>query len=214
MKSGGNKVQESEAERALAEVAQQRFADYKQRWQPLQKRAAEFVSSLGKDDSIERTKAAGQANLATRKAFSDAEDQLEAGAQARGIRSDSARAKLGKVALGNAEATSQGIGQVAADQSVDDAYAQGLAKIMAMGRGASSDAISGLTQAAQAGAKQAQFDASNALADQLGNAELIGTVAGIGLDAASGFFKPKPNPALTSRAPSSVGIGSSSFAGP
>lgn len=213
MKNGGAKVQETEAERALAEVARERFADYKKRWQPLQIRAAELVKSYADPNSVDRQRIEGQANLGTRQAFTDADQKLEEAAQARGIRSGSARAKLGRVALDNAEATSQGIGQVGADQAMDQAYAEGLSKIMAMGRGQSSGAIEGMGTAARTAASRAQLDAKNALEDQMGNAELIGTVAGIGLDAASGFFKPKANPAMTSRAPSSVGINADPFAG-
>jgi hypothetical protein len=175
------KVQETEQERALAEVASQRIADYKQRWAPLITRVGEMTRSMKAPDSFEREQMRGKVAGATRVAFSDATSKAETAERNAGIRSSSARSKLNTVEQGAEEATSVGIGLTKADQAIDDAYTQGLSQIMALGRGQAAGAVSNLGKSATMAGQQAGFDAQMSARKRAGNAQLAGQVAGIGI---------------------------------
>jgi hypothetical protein len=186
------KTQETEAERAFAEVAQQRIADYKQRWAPLIDRAKQLTTDMGKEGSVARQQAAGATNLANQDQFARANEQVDTANRNSGIRASSARAKLGTTELADSQAMSAGIGAMQADQAVDDAYTQGLAQIAALGRGQALQAVSGMGAAAGMAGQQASFDAERAANRRAGNAQLAGTVAGAGIGAAGRYFSAPP----------------------
>lgn len=180
------KVAETEQERALAEVATQRLQDYKTRWMPLITRVGELTRESYAPDSFERESLKGKTVGATRMAFSDANEKAEAQMANAGVRSSSAKAKLGMAEAGDTEATSAGIGMAKADQAIDQAYVEGLSKIMSLGRGQATGAIRGMGEAAGDAAQQAQLDAARAQRRRQGNAQLVGQVAGIGIGAMAG----------------------------
>lgn len=204
------KVKETEAERAFAEVAQQRIADYKQRWAPLIDRAKQLTVDMGKEGSTARQQAQGASNLANQDQFARADQQIDAANRNSGIRASSARAKLGTAELGDSQAMSTGIGAMQADQAVDDAYTQGLAQIAALGRGQASQAMSGMGAAASMAGQQAAFEAGRAANRRAGNAQLAGTVIGAGIGAAAGGFRmpgaPPPAPMSPVYDPTGQGI--------
>jgi len=177
------KVEETEQERALAEVATQRLNDYKTRWMPLITRVGELTREAYEPDSFERESLKGKAVGATRMAFGEAGEKTDAAMANAGIRSSSAKAKLGTAEAGDVEATSAGIGMAKADQAIDEAYVQGLSKIMALGRGQATSAIRGMGDAAGDAAQQAQLDAARTQRRRMGNAQLGGQLAGMALTA-------------------------------
>jgi hypothetical protein len=197
------KVGETEGERAFAEVAMQRIADYKQRWMPVIQRAGEIVRSMGAEDSVERQRVAGATVGATRQKFTGAVEATEKANRAAGVRADSGRAKLGTIAMGDAEAMSAGIGTTKADQAIDDAYVQGLTKIMQLGRGQAAGAIRNMGDVARDAASVAQSDAALAASRRMGNADLAGTMIGAGI----GAMGDRPRTPAPSRTPSSAGLG-------
>ena len=175
------KVQETEQERALAQVASQRIADYKRRWAPLITRVGEMTRAMKAPDSFEREQMRGKVTGAARVAFTDAKSKAETAERSAGVRSSSARSKLNAVEQGAEEATSVGIGRTRADQAIDDAYTQGLSRIMALGRGQAAGAVSNLGKSASMASQQAGFDAQMSARKRAGNAQLAGQVAGIGI---------------------------------
>jgi hypothetical protein len=176
-------IPETAAERALADVAKAKLADYKQRWLPLQMRMAEQIQTMGKADSEERVRARGASAADTNVAFGRAGEQLASQQQNRGINTGSSRFKLAQANLGSDQARSRGMGRELAEQSVDDAYVGGLQKIMALGRGQEASASENLGRAAGLSADVAARDAYASAAERAGGYEIGGLAAGGALGA-------------------------------
>lgn len=171
--------QQTEQERALADVARQQLADFDQRWRPQQQRLARQVVAAAAPDSFERRRAATMAKADTGAAFAGAREKVNAGAAASSQFGGSGH-KLALAGLDTDQATSSGLATAAADQAADDAMVSGLNTITALGRGEKATAINGMAQAASASAAQARADAERSLQNRMGNAQLAGTAAGVG----------------------------------
>jgi len=178
-KSG--QVQETPAQRALAEHAVAQLQDYKQRWLPVQQKLARQIEEQGAPDSAARRLAAGKSSTDTAIAFDKAGKGLEASLSNAGVGPGSSRANLGVTGLGTDAAASTAAGHMISDQMIDDAYLQGLGALASVGRGERASVGQSLTAQAQQSSAQAQADASAALMERQGNAALAGQVAGFGL---------------------------------
>lgn len=183
-KSAGEQ-KETPQQRAFAEVAMAQMADYRKRWLPLQRKLAEDVTAAGKADSSERQRAAGKAATDSAIRFGEAKGAVESALSDRSGSVGSSASKLGITGMGQDEATSRGLGFVAADQAIDDAYLEGLGMIAQMGKGERAGALRGMGDVAAMSGRQAAQDAELAAAKRAGNAQLVGQVAGFGL--AGGF---------------------------
>jgi hypothetical protein len=186
MSKGGDQVQETVAQRAMAEHAVNLMNDYRQRWLPVQQKLAQQVEAMGAEGSAARREAQGKAATDTQLQFSQAQGALEKGLTNAGAAPGSSRASLAITGMGADLAKSKGLSTMIADQQIDDAYTQGLSALMNIGQGkAGSVANSMAIQAQQSGA-QARADASAALAEKQAYGELAGQVAGYGLQTALG----------------------------
>lgn len=195
----GNKnagqVQETDADRALAATAQARLNDYKTRWMPVQQRLAQTVQAMGAPGSNERQRAVGNANIDTNLQFGRAGEGVATQQANTGINTGSGRFKLAQANLGSDEARSRGIGAEVGQQSIDDAYVQGLTSLMGIGRGQSGMAMSGLDKSAKISGEVAASDAANAASERAGQGEAIGTGLGLGFGAMKkSWDTPKPIP--------------------
>lgn len=179
---GGEQRGETEAERAMAQVAVEKLRDYKLRWAPLIERTAETVKGMapGDPNSTERVSARGRAATETTAQFGRAGDRAEAGMENRGVGASSSAFRLGKVNLGTDEAKSRGLAVAGSEQAVDQAYVEGLTDLMNLGHGKESAASGGLERSAALAARQAEADADASAANRAGNARLVGTGAGMG----------------------------------
>lgn len=184
MSKGGNQVQETPAQLALAQYAQNQMADYKARWLPVQQRLAAQIQNIGKPDSAERRGAMGRASTDTAIQFAQATGALEKALAKTGVGVGSSRGKLAVAGLGADEARSRGLGTTVAEQQVEDAYTKGLTALMQQGRGEKATVASSLGAQAQMSAQQARADAAAALEERMGTAQLAGTAAGYGLQQA------------------------------
>ncbi len=176
-------AQETEQQKAMATLAVERLADYKKRWLPLQQEMLGRVQDMGKPDSFERKKLAGKVATDNAVAFADAGTKTQGVLSEMGAAPGSSKAKLAMTGLGDDQATSKAMGLTAGDQSIDDAYLQGLSTIAALGRGQGGQAMKGMQQIANQSGLEAQYDAERSAAKRAGNAQLIGNIAGIGLTA-------------------------------
>lgn len=180
MSKGPTQVQETPQQKAMAEFATNQLADYKARWLPVQQHLASTVQESGAADSTTRRMASGKAATDTAIQFAGAQDKLTStGANTVGL--GSSRAKLAISGLGTDQARSKGLGAVAADQQVDDAYTQALGALTSIGKGESAQVASSMSNQASMSARQAQADAEASMATRAGNMQLVGQVAGFGL---------------------------------
>lgn len=200
---GGDERGETEAERAMAQVAVAKLRDYKMRWAPLIERTAETVKGLADPNAPERVRARGRAATETTAQFGRAEEALEKGLQDRGVGASSAAFRLGKVNLGSDLAKSRGLAVAGADQAVDQAYIEGLTDLMNLGRGKEAAATGGLERSAGLAARQAEADAMAAASSRAGTAQMFGTAAGAGLG--YGYRRPPP------QSPQSGGLNMSGY---
>lgn len=178
---GSNQVQETPAQKALAETAKARMADYEQRWLPVQKKLTSQVQQAGAEGSAQRRQAAGMTGANVEQAFGTAEDKLQARLSGTGALPGSSKANLAVAGLGLDKAQSKGLGLTGADQQMDDAYLRGLSAITAIGQGKQATADSGLVQQAQTSGAQARRDAELALQARMNNAELGAQAVGYGV---------------------------------
>lgn len=179
MSKGGSEVKETTQQRAMTEFAVNQLQDYTKRWLPLQKRLAAQTMESGAAGSAARKSAAGRSNVDTQIAFAEAEGALEKRLAGTGRNVGAAM-----TGMSDNKATSRGMGQVAADQSVDDAYTETLAALAATGRGERAGVANSLSRQAAISGDQAAADAQAALAKETAIGETVGGLAGYGLQAA------------------------------
>lgn len=199
--AGRNKgtVPETEAERALAEIARQRFADFQSRWLPLQAEAASRLRSMAQPDSFERRTAQGIFGAETARAFTQAERGIEAREWAGGINPASGRAKLRAAGMQADRAAATGIGFSRANQIIEDAYVRGMQALMASGRGQQASAASALGNVGVLAQQAAASDAAAAAANRATGYDLAGT--GIGF---AGMALRRPRTSSEPPGPSNV----------
>lgn len=185
---GGNSVQETPAQRALAEHANNLMADYQKRWAPVQQRMIETTQTMGLEGSSVREAAAGRAGADVEARFGQAGQKLQAGLNATGAGVGSSKAKLAMGGLSLDKAAAKGQNISISDQAVTSAYMQGLSSIAAMGRGERAQVNTGLADQANMSARQAAQDADISLQNRMGNAQLAGQAVGLGFSQAM-----KPN---------------------
>ena len=179
MSKGGSEVKETAQQRAMTEFAVNQLQDYTKRWLPLQKRLAAQTMESGAAGSAARKSASGRANVDTQIAFGQAADTLE-----KKFAGSGRNVATGMMGLSDNAATSRGMGRVAADQSVDDAYTETLAALAATGRGERAAVGNALSRQASMSGQQAAMDAETALAKEGAVGQVVGQVAGYGLQAA------------------------------
>jgi hypothetical protein len=175
MGGGGDEIQETSAQKAVAEIASKEAADYYQRWVPVQKRFMSRVTDTKgrKDVALGRT----SAEVAGR--FSEAQQGLDATLANRGVGLGSGRQVLAAGNLGGAEAQSRGSGLAGTDQALDAEYLQGLAQIVGIGRGQKTAATQGLDAVSRISGMHAAADAEAAAARHAGIGQAIGTGVGM-----------------------------------
>lgn len=184
-----DEVKETAAQRAAMEYSAKKFADYKQRYLPLQIRMAEQIKSLKSFDSADRKRARGAASTETAAKFSQAQSGMEAALTASGAGPGSSKFKLATTGLGEDMATAQSMGLTATDQAIDNAYVEGLTAIQNIGRGKEAQVSGAIERQAAMSAQEAQFGAEMAARNRAGNRQLVGTALGYGLSQAM----PGPN---------------------
>lgn len=205
MSKGGSEVKETAQQRAMTEFAVNQLQDYTKRWLPLQKRLAAQTVESGAAGSAARKSAAGRSNVDTQIAFAEAEGALEKRLAGTGRNVGAAM-----TGMSDNKATSRGMGQVAADQSVDDAYTETLAALAATGRGERAAVGNALSRQAGMSGQQAAMDAETALAKEGAVGEVAGQLAGYGLQAAM-RPSPKPQPLPTGTTPTVLGAQADGF---
>lgn len=181
MGGGDGQQQETAQERALAQHAKDSYADWKQRWLPLQKQLARSITASAAEGSPQRGLAAGKASTDTAIQFADAGAKLEKQLTNQGAGLGSGRFAMATTGLGDDAAKSTGTGLMISDQQINDAYIEGLSALTSLGQGQRAQVGDAMGLQARQSAQQAQADASVALENRAGNAELLGQFAGYGL---------------------------------
>jgi hypothetical protein len=186
MGKGPKKLDETEQERALAEIAAQRFNRYKEVFAPLEDQYIQQVFDVRDQSNYEN--AGGIAAAQFQKEFQTGQDKLSDQMFQQGVDPSSGAFQENSAALRRAQAVGQGLGVSGAKVANTDRFYQGLRGVMAIGQGQASDAIEGMAGIA----RQSQETANAAAARAFDKSSAIrsGVSAGLGY-AASPFVDSK-----------------------
>lgn len=147
-KSESGQLGDTAQERQLADMALQRYSQYKQKWQPVQQQAIAMVNKMGQAGSMERERAKTQSVGAVGAEFDEAAGQVDDAYANRGVGINSGSAKMGMEKVQTARAGTQGIAAAGAESDIDRAYVEGLTQIMATGSNQAEQAMSSGAQSA------------------------------------------------------------------
>ena len=176
----GSKVDETEQERALAEIAAQRFNRYKEVFAPLEDQYIQQVFDVRNQSNYET--AGGIAAAQFQKEFQTGQDKLTDQMIQQGVDPSSGAFQENSAALRRAQAVGQGLGVSGAKVANTDRFYQGLRGVTAIGQGQASDAIEGMAGLARQSGEKAAAAAESAF--NRSSAIRSGVSAGLGYAAA------------------------------
>jgi len=185
---GEKKVEETDQQRAFADVMRAKMVDFNTRWKPVLQRFAAHAQRSMDPNSYEHRRAAGMATTDNAAAFAPAKEKLVASEAAKGA-FGSARQKLGLAEMDLDQATSGAMAETNTQQAVDDAALQQMGAAAAMGRGQQATAVNGMRTAADISGRQAAQDAQTALNERIGEVGLAAQAGGMAVGLAAGVPK-------------------------
>ena len=180
MGKGAKKLDETEQERALAEIAAQRFNRYKEVFAPLEDQYIQQVFDVRDQSNYEN--AGGIAASQFQREFQTGQDKLSDQMFQQGVDPSSGAFQENSAALRRAQAVGQGLGVSGAKVANTDRFYQGLRGVMAIGQGQASDAIEGMAGLARQSQERATASAESAF--NKSSAIRSGVSAGLGYAAA------------------------------
>lgn len=196
-KGGSGAPQETAKDRALADVAKAKVADWRQRMRPLQQMQAKRIDEMGGEDSVERHQARAMATTDADAAFAQANQQAQRQVSLSGNTGQSSD-KLGVTTRANDQASSVGSTTAQTDMNVDAARIGGLSNVVALGQGREANALNAMAADAGMARQMAAADAEASLARDASTAALLSKGAGM---AAGAYMTRKPEAPVTSLTP-------------
>lgn len=166
---------ETAEQREMADIAAESYDDWRERWLPLQQ--SFFEDTL--DVAPRRRQALDTAATDYAQAFGQAQRGLEGRLQGSGAAPGSGRYAMGLAGFANDRAQSFGQGMADVDALIDDQYAQGLQALIDIGRGERTQALQGLSDAANLAQRRSLADAQNAFENRAAMQGAIGSAAGM-----------------------------------
>lgn len=172
----GKTPKETEEQRALAEIAAQRFNRYKEVFAPLEDQYIQQVMDV-RDQSNYET-AGGLAAAEFQRGFQTGQENLQNEMFQQGVDPSAGAFQENSAALRRAQAVAQGRGVSGAKVANTDRFYQGLRGVAAIGQGQAADAIEGMAGIARSSQEKANTAAENAFTRS--SAVRSGVAAGIG----------------------------------
>ena len=157
---GAKKLDETEEQRAIAEIAAERFNRYKEVFAPLEDQYIKQVFDVRDQGNYET--AGGLAAAEFQREFQNANQQAAGQMMSQGVDPTSGVFQENSAALRRAQAVKQGLGIAGAKIANTDRFYQGLKGVIQMGQGQASDAIGGLSRIAETAQQKANADAESA----------------------------------------------------
>lgn len=175
---GSNEIQETEAQRAAADVAMEQWNLYNSDLKQYEDIFMNKVDDLNSGNEYD--KLAGTAALGTAQSFGEARAGLADSMAAGGIDPTSGKYQNAMSDLETDQALSQTDTTNRAQSSQQDKYVAGLKDVVSIGAGQKAEALAGMGDVANTSLRKAAFDAQNSFADKQATAGLVGAVAGAG----------------------------------
>ncbi|MEH8223800.1 hypothetical protein [Aeromonas veronii] len=177
-KGGSNEIQETEAQRAAADVAMEQWKLYNSDLKQYEDIFMNKVDDL-KNDS-EHDKLAGTAALGTAQSFGEARAGLADSMAAGGVDPTSGKYQAAMSNLDTDQALSQTDTTNRAQSSQQDKYVAGLKDVVSIGSGQKAESLAAMGDVANTSLRKATSDAQSSFQSQQATAGLVGTVAGAG----------------------------------
>lgn len=175
-KGGSNEIQETEAQKAAADVAMEQWDLYKNDLQQYEDLFMDKVDDL--NNEREYDKLSGTAALGTAQAFGEARVGLAGSLAAGGVDPTSGKYQEAMGALETDQALSQTDTTNRAQSSQQDKYVAGLKDVVSIGAGQKAESLAGIGDVATTSLSKATSDAQSSYQSQQATAGLVGTLAG------------------------------------
>lgn len=175
-KGGSGKVEETAAQKALAEVAMQQWQLYQNELKPYEDLFMNKVDDLQREEEFD--KLAGTAALGTAQSFGEARQGLADGMAAAGVDPSSGKYQEAMKALEADQALSQTDTANRAQSSQQDRYVAGLKDVVSMGQGQKAEALAGYNSLASTSLNKAAMDAQSKFNNKQAVMGLVGAVGG------------------------------------
>lgn len=177
-KGGSNEIQETEAQKAAADVAMEQWDLYKNDLQQYEDIFMDKVDDLNSER--EHDKLAGTAALGTAKTFGEARAGLADTMAAGGVDPTSGKYQSAMSNLETDQALSQTDTTNRAQSSQQDKHVAGLKDVVSIGAGQKAESLAGIGDVATTSLRKATSDAQSSYQSQQATAGLVGTLAGDG----------------------------------
>ena len=178
---GGDKVEESEYEKAQALVARQRMDDYQNDFQQYEDKFIQEVVDMNSEENSQRALELSVTPLA--KAFADEGIRIQKSMNAGGVNPNSGKAKSVKSSVAGLQAGAEVDSGSRAVMSQKDNYISGLQNIVAIGQGQAGEAMNGLGDLASMG----QSNAISSAQDSISNKNNVRSGVGLAVGAATRY---------------------------
>ncbi len=175
-KGGSGKVEETAAQKALAEVAMQQWQLYQNELKPYEDLFMNKVDDLNREGEFD--KLAGTAALGTAQSFGEARQGLADGMAAAGVDPSSGKYQEAMKELEADQALSQTDTTSRAQSSQQDRYVAGLKDVVSMGQGQKAEALAGYNSLASTSLNKAAVDAQSKFNNKQAVMGLVGALGG------------------------------------
>lgn len=175
-KGGSGKVEETEAQKALAEVAMQQWQLYQNELKPYEDLFMNKVDDLHREGEFD--KLVGTAALGTAQSFGEARQGLADGMAAAGVDPSSGKYQEAMKELETDQALSQTDTANRAQSSQQDRYVAGLKDVVSMGQGQKAEALAGYNSLASTSLNKAAVDAQSKFNNKQAVMGLAGALGG------------------------------------
>ncbi|UJZ96338.1 hypothetical protein IHC87_17370 [Photobacterium damselae subsp. damselae] len=179
MGGGSNKVKETDAQRAAAEIAAKQWDIYDQDLKGFEDSFIQRVDALNSESNMANTQQGVDLNYAS--SFGNARKQASQHLTAQGIDPSGSRYQSVMDDLQSDQAISQADTINRAQIAEQDRHINGLSDVVAVGAGQKGEALAGMGDVANNSLRKSVADAQDAFNKKAANAQLAGTALGAGV---------------------------------
>lgn len=178
MGGGDSKIEETEQQKALAEVSMKEWQYYLDKYRPFENAYMSDVERMNTTQQYNQV--AGLAAVPVESEFSGAVADTARAMTASGINPNSGAFKGQMDSLDRRKSMVKADSMSQAQLGQQNRYVGGIQNIVRMGQGQSTEAVQGFGDMANMSGQKAQNDARNALQNRMDNAQIGGQVIGAG----------------------------------
>lgn len=176
---GDNKIEETEQQKALAEVSMKEWRNYLDKYRPFENAYMDDVDRMNTSQQYDQV--AGLAAVPVESEFTNAVMQTSDAMVGAGLNPNSGifKAELDKLDRRKAQVKADSMSQAQLGQQ--NRYLGGIQNIVRMGQGQATEAVQGFGDMASMSGQKAYNDARNTLENRSNNAQIGGQVIGAGV---------------------------------